>query len=93
MKAVLFVAAFVLSFATYGQTYQAESDGIKVIVYDQPCALKEIVNLPKRATWTEKGKTTEGCAGVDPRGIVLFYWGDRTVVIVPVQNFVRMTDA
>ena len=34
---------------------------VKVTLTDEPCALREVVNLPQRATWTEGGRMIEGC--------------------------------
>lgn len=70
---------------------RAEGNGVVVTVYSEKCALKEVVNLPQRATWTENGKTTEGCAGIHPLGLVLLYFADKTVVPHPMQAFVPVT--
>jgi hypothetical protein len=65
-----------------------EQEGIRVVVYTEDCQLPEVKNLPKRATWTEKGKTIEGCAGLMPQmGMVLFYFADKTVFPMPAQMF------
>jgi hypothetical protein len=80
-----------LSAAPVFAQYQAEGEGVKVTVYKEPCALKEVTNLPQRATWTENGKIVEGCAGI-MRGIVLCYWLDRTVTAIPTSVFVRVTE-
>lgn len=88
------VLLFVTSFA-FGQTFQAEGDGVRVVVYaGEPCSLTSISNLPYKATWTENGKTVEGCAGIHPMGVVLFYFGaDKTVVMIPRNQFVRVVGA
>jgi hypothetical protein len=63
------------------------------VVYTEDCAVKEVANLPKRATWTEKGKTYEGCAGMSPLGLVMFYFReDRSVAVVPASQFVKVTN-
>lgn len=91
----LLLSLLLLPITGSAATYQAEGDGVKVIVYgDEKCKMPEVSNLPWRATWTEKGKTFEGCAAVDPRvGLVVFYWSDKTVVVIPSTNFVRVDGA
>lgn len=67
---------------------------IVITVYTEDCQLTDIVsNLPKRATWLQKGKTFEGCVGVQPEaGVAFFYFKeDRTVAVVPLQVFSRVT--
>lgn len=88
------VLLFVASFA-FGQTFQAEGDGVRVVVYaNEACSIPAVSNLPYKATWTENGKTVEGCAGIHPMGVVLLYFGaDKTVVMIPRQQFVRVTGA
>lgn len=95
MKKLLSAVLFLAAFASNSATYQAEGDGVKVVVYgDDKCKLNQVTNLPWRATWTEKGNTTEGCAGMDQRvGLVVFYWNDKTVVVIPTSNFVRVQGA
>lgn len=49
----------------------------------EPCRLTHMItNLPRRATWTEDGKVTEGCWGPNPGapGVVTTFWEDKTVV-------------
>lgn len=62
-----------------------------VTIYTEPCTLKEVQNLPQRATWVEGGKTIEGCAGMHPAGAVMFYFADKTVVVHPMSAFVSVT--
>ena len=93
MKRLLAFLIIVCPQAFAAPLFQAESQGIKVIVYDEPCALPEITNLPRRATWTEDGRVTEGCAAAHPMGVVMLYFADKTVVVVATQAFVRVTGA
>lgn len=69
----------------------AQGDGVTVTLTDEPCAVKEIANLPYRATWTEKGKTFEGCWAVD-ESLVVSYWSDATVVVLPAQMFKKAVE-
>lgn len=80
-------------YATAEPVYQATApDGVRVTLHDDKCALPEITNLPRRATWIEQGKAFEGCWGARPdQGIVLAYFADKTVVSIPVQAFSRVT--
>jgi hypothetical protein len=70
---------------------QLKAEGITLLITDEPCQLKAVGNLPYRATWTEKGKTFEGCAGGHPMGIVMFYWDDKSVSVAPVQAFTKVS--
>jgi hypothetical protein len=70
---------------------KANVQGIEITVYTEDCALKNVVsNLPKRATWVEKGKTFEGCAGATQFGVLIFYFNDKTVAVVPVEHFAKV---
>ena len=90
----LLIAATYPTKAHASAMLRAESGGVTVTIYDQPCALKEVSNLPKRATWTEKGKTYEGCIGAHPQFPVLMaYFTDKTVVVLPVEMFTRVQGA
>jgi hypothetical protein len=64
------------------------TDGKATIhIYNEPCKLtQQITNLPMRATWTEDGKTSEGCFTI--RGsILLTYWAiDKTLGVIPVAS-------
>ena len=60
--------------------------GVRVLFYDDKCAVSEITNLPFKATWEEKGKTYQGCWGPRPDlGVIAAYFDDKTVAIVPIQ--------
>lgn len=75
-----------------GPILRGEAEGITVTIYEEACQLKEVTNLPKRATWTEKGKTFEGCIGAHPQfPILMGFFSDKTVVVLPVQIFTRVT--
>jgi hypothetical protein len=69
----------------------AEQDGVRIVVYTEPCTLNEVKNLPQRATWTQDGKTIEGCAGyLKELEMVTFYFADRTVFPVPAALFQKV---
>lgn len=74
-----------------GPIYQAEEGGVRVVLTDEPCKFESVVQLPKRATWTENGKTFEGCYGGHPIfPIVLCYFSDKSIVALPVEMFKRV---
>lgn len=91
---ILVVAAIVgvlwLSSAQAEPIYRAEANDAVVVLHDDPCAQDAVVNLKKRATWTEKGKTFEGCWGVTTFGVVVMYFDDKTVSAIPVPVFVKV---
>ena len=72
---------------------RANVGDVSITIYSEECALKDsVTNLPKRATWEEKGKVYEGCAGAVPQlGVAMFYFiGDKTVAVVPGQLFEKI---
>lgn len=98
VRAIAFViflfmlAAVGIAFAE--PTHKAKGEGVEIVIYSEPCALKEVVqNLPQRATWHEGSKVYEGCGGFHPMGVALFYFTDKTVVPLPVSFFVRVVGA
>lgn len=78
-----------------GPVYQAAGgDGVRVLLHDEPCAMNQVSNLPRRATWIEGGKTFEGCWGFRPNeGVVLAFFSDKTVVAIPLRAFVKVQGA
>ena len=92
--AVLITAMIVLIPAAKAEPlFRADTGDSVITVHSEPCAVSAVGNLPKRATWEEKGKKYEGCAGQHPQfPILIFYFsGDRSVVVVPAQLFQRVT--
>ena len=88
----LFLLLLLLSGPACGEVIASASDGgITVNLTDEPCKLDAVKNLPKRATWTERGRTIEGCYMVHPGGVVAMYWSDLSVVVAPANAFQRAT--
>lgn len=92
------VLAVVLGWAFYAGSahsqpmFAAEGEGVRIVLTDEPCQLKAVVNLPYRATWEEKGKVYEGCYATNPNfGIVAGYFSDSTVAVMPMRAFSRVT--
>jgi hypothetical protein len=96
---VAILAMAVLTFAFPPKSYGAavagvDFEGVKIVFTDDPCALPEVVNLPYAATWTEKGKVVKGCWGMHPTyPIVLSYWADKTVSVIPNVALHALTEA
>lgn len=94
--AVIFVLyLFVLPLkARAAPIFQAEAEGTTVILTDEDCRLPEVSNLKKRAIWVEKGVTIEGCYGGHPAyPLVVAYFADKTVVVMPADAFQRIKGA
>lgn len=70
-------------------------EGVRVVFYTEPCALTEFVtNLPYRAVWEESGKTFEGCYLVRSEvGLVVAYFADKTVGLIPLRAVRSVTGA
>ena len=63
---------------------QIHDKDVSITLYDEPCALAEIKNLGYRATWTEGGKTFQGCwAARADLEIVAAYFDDKTIALIP----------
>jgi hypothetical protein len=65
----------------------------RIVLTDEKCKVKEITNLPRRAIWTERGKTFEGCFELHQWGFVVAYFDDATVAIIPLDMFKPITGA
>jgi len=64
----------------------ANAPGVTVTLFDEKCKLPAIKNLPLRATWTQNGKTNEGCfGGFTEAGAIGLYFDDGTVAVIPAQ--------
>ena len=76
----------------YGEPLAAAEQGsVRIVLHSEPCAIKAVANLPKRATFHEGGKTYEGCVGLfREMGMFLFYFEDKTVFAVPEPFFNRV---
>lgn len=69
----------------------ADRNGIKITLDTDKCALPEVTNLPLKATWEEKGKVYQGCWGPNPDvGVVVAYFDDKTVALIPMQYFEKI---
>lgn len=77
----------------YAEPILSASDGnARVTIYEEKCARDEVTNLSNRATWEEKGKVNEGCAAYRPDlGVVIFWFDDKTVTVIPAAAFGRVT--
>ena len=68
--------------------YLASSGDVTITLYSDKCELKEVSNLPFKATWQEKGQVFQGCFGINGEaGVVMFYFTDKTVAAAPVGMF------
>lgn len=89
------LAVCMIAFATIAQakpTHIAQEGGITITVYDDKCALSA-VSMPFRATWKEESKHYEGCVIQHPTGILIFYFTDRSIVLLAPQMFRPVTGA
>ena len=90
---ILLLAFLLLPVEVFGEPlYQADNQGIRITLYDEPCRLDAVKNLKFRAVWTEGGQDVEGCAGARPdAGVVIAYFADKTVALIPMEVFRRVT--
>jgi len=75
--------------------FQASQGNVVLMLHTEECAFQGTVALPLKATWTQDGKTVEGCWG--PRAdlkVVLFYFpSDKSVFAVGMDHFTKLTEA
>ena len=67
-------------------------EGVVITLHSDRCELKEVSNLPQRATWDENGKTFEGCwrpSAFFPL-FIFFFQGDKTIADVPAGAFKKV---
>jgi len=67
----------------------ADGSGVKITLFDEACRLDTVSNFKFRATWEEGGKLFEGCYGGN-YGVIVAYFSDKTVAIMPLQAFVKV---
>jgi hypothetical protein len=67
---------------------------VSVMLFDDPCALEQVGGRPyRRAQWIEGGAITEGCWGAVPlpgQPVVMFWFADRTLAVLPAGLFQRV---
>lgn len=72
--------------------YETTQGAVRVVVYNDPCKLDAVKNLPVRAVWFENDKEIEGCAGArDDLGVAIIYFADKTIAVIPLFAFRRLT--
>ena len=77
-----------------GPLFQMSGEGIRVTLYDDPCKVEGVSNLPFRATWEEGGKTFDGCWSPSfDRERVNAFFTDKSVVSFPPAMFKRLVGA
>ncbi len=86
---LFFILLAFISPAEAKQIASAGDGSVTIGLTDELCTLGVVTNLPLRATWLEKGVTIEGCYGTHPYGVIVVYWADKTISIVPISMFRR----
>jgi hypothetical protein len=92
--AVLVGLLFGVSYCAYGEpAYETSHEGVRIVLHDDKCTLKEVSNLPRKVVWHENGKEIVGCWGARPdAGLVLMYFSaDKTVGIATMSSFRKVT--
>lgn len=69
----------------------SSNNGITITLFDEGCKSHNVKNLPYRAAWKEGKGSFEGCYGVSSGVVVMLYFEDKTVVVLPVQAFAKTT--
>ena len=69
----------------------AQTDKFTVTLMDEPCRLTNLIsNLPLRANWKSADGSFEGCWG-GWGNVLALYFDDRTVALLPVTAFRKVT--
>lgn len=81
---ILIVVAAVGAAAAFGAPiYEGRGETVTVTLTDEPCTVAAVSNLPRRATWTERGKVFEGCYEMVGGVVVMYFAEYRTVILAP----------
>lgn len=74
--------------------YQVSEGATVITLYDEPCALDSIKNLPYKAEWREGGQVFSGCWGPwQNQQAVIGYFSDKTVAVIPFQVLKKVQGA
>jgi hypothetical protein len=98
MKALYALIVFVVlagwySFARADAVAVANIEGVKITLFNEKCELKEVSNLPYKATWVEDGRTYKGCWAANQGFVVGFFVDDKSVAVMPMRIFQKVTGA
>jgi hypothetical protein len=66
------------------------AENVSIILSREPCAIPAVANLPYRALWITKrtGVAHDGCYDLrQGTATVLFYFDDRTILLLPTHVF------
>jgi len=66
------------------------AENVSIILSREPCAIPAVANLPYRALWITKatGAAHDGCYDLrQGAATVLFYFDDRTILLLPTHIF------
>lgn len=91
--ALLLGPFFAIKTAKAAPIATATSGHLTITLYSDPCSLKAVSNLPQRAVWIEAGKVSEGCWGASQFGVIMAYFEDKTVAVIPFEVFRRTEPA
>ena len=80
--------------ASAGKQLVAKGADFSVFLTDEACESQAVTNLPKKAIWVDKNNNRiAGCWGfMHAAGSVLFYFDDKTVVLIPARMFAPAQD-
>ena len=98
MKYLLALAAVVFlalpGTAEAKPVFTASQGDVTLTLFTDECQFRGTVDMPLKATWTQKGETLEGCLLLRPDlEMVLFYFpSDKSVFAVPMSAFQKVLD-
>lgn len=98
LGALISLIAFVvmLTFATgaFAKPVMRLTNGpVTITLYDDKKSCQQAMNLPRKAVWLENGKEVQGCWGLNPIGVVMFWFEDKTVASAPAQAFTEIIES
>lgn len=67
----------------------ATQGDVVVTVFDEPCAVAGVSNLPLRAAWVDGAGAVEGCVAVfvDAGVAAAYFPADGSIAIIPLSHF------
>ena len=88
MRALLAVGLLAALPALAAPVAVATVSDVKVTLFDEPCAIGYVTNLPLRATWVQGDKVFAGCYAVFPESSAAGLWfDDGSVSVIPLGLF------
>lgn len=83
---LLLILAVAWNYAVAAPIARASDKDVVIVLYEDKCTL-DVIGLPQRAQWSQGGKSWEGCFDLRRDTLILIYFEDKSIVIIPAGFF------